>query len=91
MAGVGSMRNLGPRAAELFAGVGVTTAREVRDLGAPFAFRLLVHRWGKAADHPLWLFAIAGAIEDRDLHSFSPEEKAALRAAAADEQAEREG
>ena len=82
---VGSMRNLGPRAVELFAGVGVTTAEQVRELGAPFAFRLLRHRWGRQADHPLWLYAIAGAIQDRDIHSFSPDEKAALLAAAADD------
>ena len=83
--GVGSMRNLGPRAVELFAGVGVTTAEQVRELGAPLAFRLLVHRWGRLADHPLWLYAIAAAIEDRDIHSFSPQEKAALQAEAAEE------
>ncbi len=44
MAAVGPTQNMGPRAVELFARVGVTTADGVRQLGAPVAYGLLCRR-----------------------------------------------
>lgn len=84
MAGVETLRNLGPTSAELFAGVGITTAEQVRDLGAPLAYRLLRHRWGRRVSI-LFLYAIEGALQDRAFNSFSEAERAAMRASVEDE------
>lgn len=76
-----SLKNLGPSTEAMLAAIGVETAEQVRDLGAPYLYRLLRHRFGSRANRVL-LWALAGAIEDRHWASFSPAEKAALDAAA---------
>lgn len=63
--------------------VGIETAAEVRQLGSAMIYKILSHRAGRPA-HLLWLYALEGAIQDRNLNSFSQEEKAALRASVTD-------
>ncbi len=81
MARVETLRNLGPYSARSLGKVGIHTAEDLREAGAPLAYRMLRHRAGGPA-HLLFLYAMAGALDGRDVHSYSPEEKAALREAA---------
>ena len=73
-----ALRNLGPFAARHLAEIGIESAEALREVGAPLAYKMLEHRAGRHV-HLLFLYAMAGALEDRDVNSYSPEEKAALR------------
>ena len=79
-----SLKNLGPESDRMLREVGIETAEEVRELGSAMIYKICSHRAGRPA-HLLWLYALEGAIQDRNLNSFSSEEKAALRAAVEDE------
>ena len=76
-----SLRNLRPVTARMLREVGIGSPEALRETGAPLAYRVLCHRHGKEVNL-LFLYALAGALDDRDLNSYSPEEKAALREAA---------
>ena len=65
----------------MLAAVGIETAAEVRDLGAPMVYRILRHRFGARVNR-IALYALAGAVAERHWNSFSPDEKAALTEAA---------
>ena len=64
----------------MLAEIGVTTAEQVREIGAPMLYVMLKHRHGKHVNR-IWLWALAGALQDRHWNSFSDDEKAALDAA----------
>ena len=76
-----TLRNLGPESDRMLAAVGIETAAEVRRLGAAMTYRILRHRFGARVNR-ISLYALAGALQDRHWNSFSPDEKAALTAAA---------
>ena len=78
------MRNLGPTTARMLAEVGIDTPDDLRRAGAPMAYAILCHRFGTRINR-LVLYAMAGALQDRDLNDFSPEEKAALTRDASDD------
>lgn len=75
------MKNLGPKSRAMLREVGIETLDDLRRAGAPMAYRILAHRFG-ARVNVLFLWALAGALDDRHWASYSAEEKAALRAEA---------
>lgn len=79
-----ALPNLGPTTARMLRGVGIATAAELREVGAPMAYRLLRHRYGARVSR-LALWALAGALEGRHWLSYSDAEKAALDAEASAE------
>ena len=78
------MRNLGPATEALLADVGIETDADLRRAGAPMAYAVLKHRFGPRVN-AVFLYALAGALDDRHWASYSAREKAALRAAASGE------
>ena len=66
----------------MLAEIGITTADEVREIGAPMLYVMLKHRYGARVNR-ISLWALAGALQDRHWHSFSDVEKADLDAATA--------
>ena len=76
-----ALKNLGPETDRMLREVGIETAAEVRELGAPMVYRILKHRFG-ARINRIALYALAGAVAGRHWNSFSPDEKAALTEAA---------
>ena len=83
MAGVETLKNLGPTTAEMLREVGIETADDLREAGAALAYRVLQLRFRGQKVNALFLFAMEGALQDRHWNAFSPKEKAALREAAA--------
>ena len=81
---VGDLRNLGPTTARMLREVGLGTAEALRAAGAPMAYRMLRHRYGRRVSRTA-LWALAGALDGRHWLSYSPDEKAALETAASDE------
>ena len=77
-------RNLGPTTERLLAEVGVETEADLRALGAPMTYALLRYRFGARVNR-LFLYALAGALDDRDMRGYSRDEKAALADAASGE------
>ena len=84
MARPSSLKNLGPVSDRLLREVGIETAEEVRRLGSALVYKMLSHRAGRPVNL-LFLYALEGGLQNRNLNAFSPEEKAALRASVADE------
>lgn len=84
MAKPSSLKNLGPESDRMLHEIGIETAEEVRELGSAMIYKMISHRIGRPA-HLLWLYALEGAIRNRNLNSFSSEEKARLVAATEDE------
>ena len=84
MAKPSSLKNLGPESDRMLREIGIETAEEVRQLGSAMIYKIVSHRAGRPA-HLLWLYALEGAIQGRNLNSFSPEEKAVLRVSVEDE------
>jgi DNA transformation protein len=78
-----ALKNLGPTTARMLREAGIETPEALREVGAPLAYRILRHRFGKARVNALYLFAMEGALQNRHWNSFTPGEKAALRDAAA--------
>ncbi|MBS3649205.1 TfoX/Sxy family protein [Pseudaminobacter sp. 19-2017] len=74
-----SLPNLGPRTAWFLDEIGVATEADLRRLGAVDAYRRLKFQFGRQISLNA-LYALAGAIENRDWRSFNEEEKAQLRA-----------
>ena len=76
---VSQLKNLGPRSAEWLADVGVHTRSDLEAIGAAMAYRMVRHcHLGRA--NAMLLYALHGALADRHWNSYSPEERAALRA-----------
>ena len=71
------LRNLGPTTERMLAEVGVESETDLRELGAPISYALLRYRFGTRVNR-LFLYALAGALDGRDLHSYTAKEKAAL-------------
>ena len=84
MAKPSSLKNLGAEADRKLGEIGIETAEEVRQLGSAMIYKILSHRLGRP-EHLLWLYALEGGIQGRNLNSFSPEEKAAIQASVSDE------
>ncbi len=78
---VAGLKNLGPTTAALLREVGVETADELRRVGSAMAYKLLTHRFPDRTNM-LFLYAMEGALQGRNLLDFSPEEKARLKAEA---------
>ncbi len=78
MAPVTSLRNVGPATAAAFARAGITTAEEVRALGADEAYARLI----EAGERPHFIayYVLHMALQGRPWDDCQGEEKAALRA-----------
>ena len=71
------LRNLGPRCEDWLATIGIHDEAGLRRVGAPAAYRELVHR-GVARPHRMLLYALAGALEDQDCTQLSRDQKLRL-------------
>lgn len=74
---VASLRNLGPKTARLLAEIGVETESDLRHLGPVEAYRRLKFQFGRQVSLNA-LYALVGALEERDWRSFGADEKARL-------------
>ncbi|WP_168210942.1 TfoX/Sxy family DNA transformation protein [Persicimonas caeni] len=72
-------RNLGPRSAEMLADAGLLDLQEVRDLGAAECFRRVRMVHPKVSLNLLW--ALEGAVTDRDWRDIDDRRKRELRRA----------
>ncbi|MEM7488138.1 MAG: TfoX/Sxy family protein [Pseudomonadota bacterium] len=79
---VGTLRNLGPAMERMLDEVGIAGARDLRAVGAVDAFRRLRFRFGGQVS-TVALYALEGALTDRDWRSFDQEERVRLRVRAA--------
>lgn len=75
---VAGLRNLGPVMAEQLIEIGIDDRSRLDEAGAVPAFLALRHRFGRRVS-TIALYALEGALTDRDWRALSPEEKAALR------------
>ena len=78
MAPVTSLRNVGPATAAAFARAGITTAEEVRALGADEAYARLIESGERP--HFIGYYVLHMALQGRPWSDCRGEEKAALRA-----------
>jgi hypothetical protein len=76
-----SLRNLGPKSDLWLAEVGISTAGELRELGAAAAYRRLKH-WNPRLVGLNALYAMHAAIEGTHWRAVDDETKARLRAEA---------
>ncbi|MCA9262905.1 MAG: TfoX/Sxy family protein [Planctomycetales bacterium] len=72
-----ALRNLGPASAAWLSAVGISTAEELRRVGAVFAYRLVRQRFPAASLNLLW--AMAAGLADRDWRELTDDEKQRLR------------
>lgn len=77
-----SLKNLGSTSAAMLREVGIETPEALREAGAVLAYKILRHRYPTHVNL-LFLYALEGALTDRHWNSFSPQEKARLKAAVA--------
>ena len=75
-----NLRNLGASSAAWLREIGVYTKADLERLGPVLAYRLVKGKQPRASLNLLW--ALAGALSDRDWRELSDAEKANLRAAA---------
>ncbi len=73
---VGALKNLGPQMTAWLEAVGIGTRSELARAGAPMAYLMLRHQF--KGINRLALYALFGALEDRHLNSYAPEEKARM-------------
>lgn len=73
-----SIRNLGPAVEAAFAEVGITTAQEVRDLGADEAYRRLL-QGGKTRPHFIGYYVMVMGLQGRPWNDCQGQEKIDLR------------
>ncbi len=78
MAAITTIRNLGPATAAQLAKAGITTAEDLRDMGAHEAYR----RWLNAdlPAHFIGYYVLVMALQDRPWNDCNGDEKKALRA-----------
>ncbi|HLQ18896.1 MAG TPA: TfoX/Sxy family protein [Tabrizicola sp.] len=74
---VSSIPNLGPASEEAFARAGITTAEEIRDMGADEAYRRLLQ--GGARPHFIGYYVLVMGLQGRPWNDCKGEEKKALR------------
>ncbi len=74
------MRNLGKATAQMLAEVDILTEEDLRNIGAVEAFARLKFRFGSNVTL-VALYALHGALIDRDWRDITPEEKTQLKAA----------
>lgn len=74
---VSAIRNLGPRSEESFARAGLTTADQVRALGADETYRRLMAAGTRP--HFIMYYALVMGLQGRPWNDLDPDEKAALR------------
>lgn len=77
MSAVSTIRNLGPALEARFARAGITTAEEIRALGADAAYARLLEAGFRP--HFMGFMALALGLQDRRFDDASKEEKIALR------------
>ena len=76
---VSSIRNLGPATEKLYARVGITTAEEVRELGADAAYKLLLEDGDPP--HFIGYYALVMGLQGRPWNDCQGKEKENLRKA----------
>jgi len=72
-----TIRNLGPAMAEAFAGVGITTATDLREMGADVGYQQLLNAGHRA--HFIAYYALVMGLQGRPWNDAKGAEKAALR------------
>jgi len=77
MAAISSIRNLGPSYEEAFAKIGITTAEDLRDIGADAAYARLLEAGTKP--HFIGYYVLHMALQGRPWNDCKGDEKAALR------------
>ena len=75
---ISSIRNLGPAVEAAFAEIGITTAQEVRDLGADEAYRRLL-QGGKTRPHFIGYYVMVMGLQGRPWNDCQGQEKIDLR------------
>ena len=75
---VSSIRNLGPAVEAAFAKVGITTAQEIRDMGADEAYRRLI-AGGKTRPHFIGYYCMVMGLQGRPWNDCQGQEKIDLR------------
>lgn len=76
MSDVTSLRNLGPASARMLKAAGITSSARLRGMGAVAAFVAVRRSGAKPSLNLLW--AIEGALTDRDWKTVSREDRTAL-------------
>jgi DNA transformation protein len=76
LAELASMRNLGPASARMLHAAGITSAADLRSMGAVAAYVAVQRCGGKPSLNLLW--ALEGALTDRDWKAVSREDRTAL-------------
>lgn len=71
---VDRLRNLGPKSVEWLAAIGIHTAEDLIEVGYAAAYQELIAT-GTARPHRMLLYALAGAVMDRDCMGFTRDEK----------------
>lgn len=75
------MRNFGPRSTRWLAEIDIRDIEDIRALGAVECYARLRFRFGRHITRNM-LFALEAAIRDMDWRALTPQDKAALDAAA---------
>lgn len=75
---ISSIRNLGPAVEAAFAEIGITTAQEVRDLGADEAYRRLLQD-GRTRPHFIGYYVMVMGLQGRPWNDCQGQEKIDLR------------
>lgn len=74
---VSTIRNLGPASEKLFARAGITSAQQLRDLGADAAYKMLLK--SGARPHFIGYYAMVMGLQGRPWNDCQTSEKADLR------------
>lgn len=70
------LRNLGPASSQMLLSAGITSEQQLRNLGTVAAYLAVKAAGGRPSLNLLW--AIAGALTDRDWKEVSREERTSL-------------
>ena len=74
--------NIGPKTARLLQEIGISTKKELMDMGPVMAYKILQHRFRGV--NVIALYALYGAVHDIHWNSISPQIKKQLRNQAKD-------
>ena len=77
MSSVSSIRNLGPAMEEAFAKVGITTAEQLREIGADKAYAMLLENGTRP--HFIGYYVLVMGLQGRPWNDCKGKEKSALR------------